>query len=88
MLAAQSAAIEKARAGKQWQDVHDVAIRVAAEGMIELGILGHGLEEDWSRKGTSIFMCTTQAIGWDWMFMMWGSTRSMAIPGNWNREWS
>jgi Xaa-Pro aminopeptidase len=55
VLAAQSAAIEKAWAGNQWQDVHDVAIRVAAEGMIELGILGHGLEEELETEGYKHF---------------------------------
>jgi len=55
VLAAQSAAIEKARAGEQWQDVHDVAIHVATEGMIELGILGHGLEEELETKGYKHF---------------------------------
>jgi len=55
VLAAQSAAVDKARAGKQWQDVHDAAIRVAAEGMIELGILGHSLEEELESKGYKQF---------------------------------
>ena len=39
----------------QWQDVHDVAIRVATEGMIELGILGHGLEEELETEGYKHF---------------------------------
>jgi Xaa-Pro aminopeptidase len=55
VLAAQSAAVEKARAGNQWQDVHDVAIRVAAEGMIELGILRHSLEEELESEGYKHF---------------------------------
>jgi Xaa-Pro aminopeptidase len=55
VLAAQSAAIEKARAGAQWQDVHDVAIRVATEGMIELGILGQSLEEELETEGYKKF---------------------------------
>ena len=55
VLAAQSAAVEKARAGNQWQDVHDAAIHVAAEGMIELGILAHGLEEELESKGYKQF---------------------------------
>jgi Xaa-Pro aminopeptidase len=46
VLAAQAAAFEKARAGNQWVDVHNAAIRVAAEGMIDLGVLEHGLEEE------------------------------------------
>jgi Xaa-Pro aminopeptidase len=46
VLSAQYAAIEKARAGNQWKDVHDAAIRVATEGMIALGILKNSLEEE------------------------------------------
>lgn len=55
VLAAQSAGVEKARAGNQWQDVHDAAIRVATEGMIELGILSHGLEEELESKAYKQF---------------------------------
>ncbi len=51
VLAAQAAAFEKARAGNQWQDVHDAAIRVATEGMIELGILGGSLDQELESKG-------------------------------------
>ena len=55
VLAAQAAAIEKARAGNQWQDVHDAAVRVATEGMIELGILKNGLEDELENKGYKKF---------------------------------
>jgi Xaa-Pro aminopeptidase len=46
VLAAQSAAIGKAYAGNQWQEVHDAAIRVATEGMVELGILKNSVDEE------------------------------------------
>jgi len=46
VLQAQAAAIERARAGNQWQDVHDAAIRVATEGMVELGILSKSADEE------------------------------------------
>ena len=55
VLAAQQAAIDKARAGEQWQDVHDAAIGVATEGMIDLGILGGSLEEQVESKGYKQF---------------------------------
>jgi Xaa-Pro aminopeptidase len=55
VLAAQTAAVEKAFAGKQWQEVHDAAIRVATEGMISLGILEHSLEEELETKGYKHF---------------------------------
>ncbi len=55
VLAAQAAAVEKASAGVQWQDVHDAAVRVATEGMIELGILKNSLEEELESKGYKQF---------------------------------
>jgi Xaa-Pro aminopeptidase len=55
VLAAQAAALEKAWAGNQWQEVHDAAIRVATEGMIDLGILGHSLEEELESEGYKHF---------------------------------
>lgn len=39
VLAAQCEAIDQVRAGKQWDEVHDAAVRVATEGLVELGIL-------------------------------------------------
>lgn len=55
VLAAQAAAIGKARSGEQWQDVHDAAIHVATEGMIDLGILKGGLEDHLESKGYKQF---------------------------------
>jgi Xaa-Pro aminopeptidase len=55
VLAAQAAAIGKARAGEQWQDVHDAAIHVATEGMIDLGILEGSLEDQLESKGYKQF---------------------------------
>jgi len=55
VLAAQAAGIEQAYAGKQWQDMHDAAVRVATEGMISLGILEHGLEEELETEGYKPF---------------------------------
>jgi len=51
VLAAQDAAFEKARAGNQWHEVHDAAIRVATDGMIGLGILKNSLEEELETEG-------------------------------------
>ena len=55
VLAAQTAAIGEARPGRQWKDVHDAAVRVATEGMIELGILKNGLEEELENRGCKAF---------------------------------
>lgn len=55
VLAAQEAAIGQALAGVQWQQVHDAAIHVATEGMIELGILGNSLEEELESEGYKRF---------------------------------
>ncbi|MEJ2384926.1 MAG: aminopeptidase P N-terminal domain-containing protein [Xanthomonadales bacterium] len=45
VLEAQLRAIDEVRAGKQWTDVHDTAVRVATEGMLELGILEGRLDD-------------------------------------------
>ena len=45
VLAAQLKAIEEVRAGKPWDHVHETAVQVATEGMIDLGILKGSLEE-------------------------------------------
>jgi Xaa-Pro aminopeptidase len=50
VLQAQYASIDEVRAGRQWQDVHDTAVRVATEGMLELGILSGTLEEQLESK--------------------------------------
>jgi Xaa-Pro aminopeptidase len=55
VFTAQAAAIEQARAGNQWQSIHDAAIRVATEGMISLGILRGGLDQEIESKGYKQF---------------------------------
>ena len=45
VLAAQLKAIDETRAGNPWEHVHETAVRVATEGMLELGILKGSLEE-------------------------------------------
>ena len=45
VLAAQLKAIEDVRAGNPWEHVHETAVRVATEGMIDLGILRGSLDE-------------------------------------------
>jgi Xaa-Pro aminopeptidase len=39
VLAAQLEAIDQVRVGKQWDDIHVAAVRVAAQGLVDLGIL-------------------------------------------------
>ena len=51
VLAAQATAIEATRAGIQWQQVHDKAVAVATEGMVELGILPGSTEEQLETGG-------------------------------------
>lgn len=55
VLAAQLAAIEKARPGVPWQRVHDEAVHVATQGMIDLGILKLSLEEELEQEGYKHF---------------------------------
>lgn len=46
VLAAQRAAIDKVRPGNVFDDIHIAACRVLAEGLIELGLLTGGLDEN------------------------------------------
>ena len=45
VLTANVKAIEEVRAGLPWDHVHETAVRIATEGMIDLGILKSGLEQ-------------------------------------------
>ena len=45
VLAAQLAAIDKVRAGHGWNEPHDAAVRVLAQGMLDLKLLGGSLDE-------------------------------------------
>ena len=45
VLAAQAAAVGKVRAGNAWNEPHDAAVRVLAQGMIDLKLLKGPLEE-------------------------------------------
>jgi Xaa-Pro aminopeptidase len=45
VLASQSAAIEKVRAGHGWNEPHDAAVRVLAQGMLDLKLLAGSLDE-------------------------------------------
>ncbi len=44
VLAAQAAAIETTRTGVAWNEPHDAAVRVLAQGMIDLGLLAGSLD--------------------------------------------
>ncbi len=55
VLEAQTAAIKKAVAGKPWQEMHDEAVRVATQGMIDLGILKLSLEDELEQEGYKHF---------------------------------
>jgi Xaa-Pro aminopeptidase len=45
VLAAQAAAIDKVRAGNAWNEPHDAAVRVLAQGMLDLKLLSGTLDE-------------------------------------------
>jgi len=45
VLAAQAAAMEKVRPGNAWNEPHDAAVRVLAQGMLDLKLLGGTLDE-------------------------------------------
>ncbi len=45
VLAAQAAAVEKVRAGNAWNEPHDAAVHVLAQGMLDLKLLSGSLDE-------------------------------------------
>jgi Xaa-Pro aminopeptidase len=45
VLAAQAAAADKVRAGNAWNEPHDAAVRVLAQGMLDMKLLAGSLEE-------------------------------------------
>ena len=45
VLAAQSAALQEIRPGKAWNEPHDAAVKVLAQGMLDLKLLAGSLEE-------------------------------------------
>ena len=45
VLAAQAAAIDKVRSGNAWNEPHDAAVRVLAQGMLDLKLVSGGLDE-------------------------------------------
>ncbi|MFP3916045.1 MAG: aminopeptidase P N-terminal domain-containing protein, partial [Actinomycetota bacterium] len=45
VLAAQRAAIERVKPGVAWHDLHDTAVRVLTEGLVDLGLVPRGVEE-------------------------------------------
>ena len=45
VLAAQAAAMDKVRPGKAWIEPHDAAVRVLAQGLLDLGLLAGTLDE-------------------------------------------
>ncbi|MGE0875063.1 MAG: aminopeptidase P N-terminal domain-containing protein [Burkholderiales bacterium] len=45
VLAAQAAAIDRVRAGNHWNEPHDAAVKVLAQGMLDLGLLAGTLDE-------------------------------------------
>jgi Xaa-Pro aminopeptidase len=45
VLAAQRAAMARVRAGAAWNEPHDAAVRVLAQGMLDLKLLSGGLDE-------------------------------------------
>ena len=51
VLAAQTAAIEKAQAGNHWNEPHDAAVRVLVQGLIDLKLLKGSLEDQMEQGG-------------------------------------
>mgnify|MGYP003330520554 CR=1 FL=1 len=51
VLASQAAAIAKTRAGNRWNEPHDAAVRVLAQGMLDLKLLQGSLDEVLEKLG-------------------------------------
>lgn len=45
VLAAQRAALDTARPGEPWRSMHDTAVRVLTEGLVDLGLLPRGVDD-------------------------------------------
>lgn len=55
VLTAQRASIDKARPGNSFDDIHTTACRVLTEGLIELGLLAGGLEDNLEQQSYKRF---------------------------------
>ena len=75
VLAAQAAAINAVRPGHAWNAPHEAALRVLAQGFIDFGLCQGSVDRSFSRKTTSVFICTAPVTGWDWMCMTPANTR-------------
>jgi Xaa-Pro aminopeptidase len=81
VLAAQQAAINKVRAGLQWNEPHDAATLVLTEGMIELGLLKGMTVDEAIEQGAyrSFFMHRTG----HWLGMDVHDVGDYKIEGDW-----
>ena len=69
MLAAQSAALAAVQPGRRYSDIHDSAVKVLAQGMLDVGLLdkavyGSADERRSPNAPTSSSTCTAPATGW------------------------
>ena len=86
VLAAQAAAIAEVGPGAAWNAPHDAAVRVLAQGLIDLGLLT-ARRRDARKEATSRFTCTAPATGWAWMCTMSATTRSATTGARCNPAW-
>ena len=63
VLAAQKAAMDKVRPGGAWNEPHDAAVRVLAQGMLDLKLLRAAWTKCSRRKPTSASTCTAPDTG-------------------------
>lgn len=88
VLAAQLAAIAAIRPGVSFMAYHDAAVRILAQGMIDLGLLKGSWMASSKMGITSASTCTAPATGWDWTYMTRANTRKTtraANGSNWRR---
>jgi len=70
VLQAQLQAISQVYPGNPYSKIHETAVRVLVEGLMDLKLLVGDIEEIIKKRNTSHFICTALVIGWDWMCTM------------------
>ena len=89
MLAAQKAVIEMVRPGESFMALHERAVEVVTDGLIDLGLLAgerrEGHRDEATTGGSS---CTAPATGSAWTSTTSAATASATSGGGSSRGWS
>jgi Xaa-Pro aminopeptidase len=83
VLDAQAAAIAAVRPGATFADPHDAALKVLAQGMIDLKLLSGSLDAVIESEATSASTCTAPATGWARTCTTPANTRKASTGRRW-----